>query len=164
MPSFSINNSRGGDRVWIVSLSSNSDNPYLLSLGLTPGTELQIISRTKSGSVIVAYNDNRIGLGAEIAHTIFVTNMPIEDKLVKTNYITYLRDLPVGTRGRVVGYDRAFLGYMGRLLSMGLLPGTEFTVIRHAFFHYPLQIELKGNLLNLRQQEADALCVEEIEE
>ncbi|MGH2414191.1 MAG: FeoA family protein [Microcystaceae cyanobacterium] len=77
---------------------------------------------------------------------------------------THLRDLPVGTKGCVVGYDKAFSGYIGKLLSMGLMPGTEFIVICHAPFDYSEQIEVQGFKLKLRKQEADALCVEEVEE
>lgn len=75
---------------------------------------------------------------------------------------TYLQDLPVGTKGCVVGYDKAFSGYRGKLLSMGLMPGTKFTVIRQASFNYPIQIEVQGLQLNLLKQEAAALCVEEV--
>lgn len=166
IPSFSLCHTQVGDRVCIVSLSNHSDNPYLRSLGLVPGIQLEIISRTPSGSVIVACSNNTIGLGAYIANFIRVTNMPIAiaDKTEKKNNTTYLRDLPVGTRGRIVGYDRVFRGYIGKLFSMGLTPGKEFTTIRHAFLDYPLQIEQEGKLLNLRKQEADALCVETIED
>lgn len=47
---------------------------HLLGTGLTPGAELQVISRTSSGSVIVALQDNHIGLGAGIAQRIMVTH------------------------------------------------------------------------------------------
>jgi ferrous iron transport protein A len=77
--------------------------------------------------------------------------------------MTYLKNLPVGAKGHIVGYDKAFRGYIGKLFSMGLKPGTEFTVIRQAFFEYPLQIEVAGNLLNLYKPEAEALCVEELD-
>ncbi|MBF2019301.1 MAG: ferrous iron transport protein A [Hydrococcus sp. C42_A2020_068] len=164
--SFPLSSAHVGDRVWIVSLSSNSDNPYLASLGLVPGTQLQVIRHTARGSAIVACGDNRIGLGACITNTILVTNRSIilEDKTTKAANITYLRDLPVGTRGRVVGYDKAFRGYIGKLLSMGLAPGTEFTAIRRSFLGYPLQIEVGGSLLDLCKPEADALCIEAIED
>ncbi len=77
---------------------------------------------------------------------------------------THLRDFPAGTKGYVVGYDKAFLGYQGKLLSMGLIPGQEFRVMRQASFNLPLQIEVQGRYLNLRKQEADALCVEEADD
>ncbi|NET58670.1 MAG: ferrous iron transport protein A [Symploca sp. SIO2E6] len=80
-----------------------------------------------------------------------------------TNCNTYLRDMPEETRVRVVGYEQAYLGYKGRLLSMGLTPGTEFTVIRHIPFNM-VEIEVQGLKLSLRKQEADALCVEEVDD
>jgi len=50
---------------------------------------------------------------------------------------TFLREIPIGKAGKVVGYDRALRGYKGKLLSMGLTPGTEFTVIRVALWGIP---------------------------
>lgn len=43
-----------------------------------------------------------------------------------------LRELAVGQRGRVVGFQRTAQAYKRKLLAMGLTPGTEFTVVRHA--------------------------------
>lgn len=80
--------------------------------------------------------------------------------LTVTNHI---KDLPIGTKAYIVGYDKVFGGYIGRLLSMGLTPGTTFTVVRHGMMGYPVQIEVRGCLLSLRKQEADALCVEELD-
>jgi ferrous iron transport protein A len=75
---------------------------------------------------------------------------------------TYLRDFPVGMKGYVVGYEQSFLGYQGKLLSMGLIPGKEFTVIRHASSNNSVEIDVQGFKLSLRKQEADALCVEAV--
>lgn len=158
-------NAKVGDRVWIVNLSDSSNNPYLLSLGFLPGNKLQVVSRTPSGSMVVTCSKNPIGLGIELTQSIYVTDKPMFLESTTDNQIvTYLREFPVGTKGRIVGYDKVFRGYTGKLLSMGLTPGTIFTVIRHAFLNYPLQIEVGGNLFNLRKPEADALCVEEIED
>ncbi len=78
--------------------------------------------------------------------------------------ITYLKQLPVGAKGYIVGYDRIFRGYQGKLISMGLFPGTEFILVRQASSLYtPLLIEVRGNLIGLRPPEADALCIEESE-
>lgn len=76
---------------------------------------------------------------------------------------TYLRELPIGTIGYIVGYDKIFRGYQGKLLSMGLTPGTQFIVIRQASKNWPIILEVKGNLVKLTQPEADALCIEEDE-
>ncbi len=78
---------------------------------------------------------------------------------------TYLKDLAIGSQGYIVGYDKAFLGYMGKLLKLGLAPNTSFIVIRHHFptlFSYI--IEVNGRLIQLSQPEADALCVESLDD
>lgn len=76
---------------------------------------------------------------------------------------TYLTEMAVGATGCIVGYDRAYSGYTGKLLAKGLAPGTTFILIRHACSEFPLQLEVKGNLLSLSKPEVDALCVEDID-
>ena len=73
-----------------------------------------------------------------------------------------LQEMALGSTGRVVGYEKAYQGYRGKLLSMGLTPGTEFTVIRVAPLGDPVEINVRGFYLSLRKQEADALIVEEV--
>ncbi|MGK7876986.1 MAG: ferrous iron transport protein A [Xenococcaceae cyanobacterium] len=165
--SFFLGTSRIGHRVKVVGFRGKGGINRLLSLGLIPGTEVQVISCTREGSVIVTVGDNRIGLGAGMAQRILVTDnrasIKRNEQQMKTNRSTFLRDMPVGARGRVVGYEKAYRGYKGKLLSMGLTPGTEFTVIRHAPLGDPVEIEVRGFKLSLRKQEANALCVEEVD-
>jgi ferrous iron transport protein A len=85
-----------------------------------------------------------------------------ENRQMETEITTQLRDMAPGTVGRVVGYDKTFSGYKGKLLSMGLTPGTEFLVIRIAPLGDPVEINVRGFYLSLRKQEADALVVEEV--
>lgn len=75
---------------------------------------------------------------------------------------TQIRNLPVGCMGRVIGYQKATRSYKGKLLAMGLTPGTEFIVTRHAPLGDPVEIKVRGFKLSLRQDEANALFVEEI--
>ena len=153
---------KAGDRVWIVGFKDGNVS-RLLDFGLVCGAELQVISCLSSGSVIVDLQGRHLGLGANTACQILVTKEPTIGKSHRAdvNPSTYLRDLPVGARGYVVGFDRVFLGYAGKLVAMGLKPGTVFTVLRHAFSHL-VEIEGQG-LISLQKQEADALCVEEVE-
>ncbi|MGB3265089.1 MAG: FeoA family protein [Microcoleus sp.] len=65
-----------------------------------------------------------------------------------------LRDLAVGSTGKVVGYKKTACGYKGKLLAMGLTLGTEFTVTRHAPLGYPVEILVRGFKLSLRKDEA----------
>lgn len=167
-----------GDRVWIVEITDKQVKSRLLALRLTPGTALAIVSRTLGGSIIVAFQDKQIGLGAGMVHKIMVTdaigtdgrsvasinrvstNSKVQPMNRDTN--TYLCNLPVGCRGRIVGYEQVTAGYKGRLLAMGLTPGTEFTVISHGSVGDPIAIEVQGCKLILQKHEADVLCIEEV--
>ena len=73
---------------------------------------------------------------------------------------TYLKDLKVGTVGEIVGYDKAFGGYIGKLRSMRLTPGTEFTVTHIASYGFPIVIRVDDLNIILRKPEAEALCIE----
>ncbi len=48
-----------------------------------------------------------------------------------------------------------------RLLAMGLLPGTEVTVVQVAPLGDPLEIEFRGMRLSLRRADAAALLLQE---
>jgi ferrous iron transport protein A len=70
--------------------------------------------------------------------------------------------LAVGQSGRILGYEPGGRAYRGKLLSMGLTPGTPFTVTRQAPMGDPVEIEVRGFNLSLRKAEAAALKVEPI--
>lgn len=76
---------------------------------------------------------------------------------------TYLHNLAVGSMGSVVGYDKAYGGYKGRLSAMGLTPGTVFTVVYRDLQDGSVELKVGAIALTLRKQEANALCVEELE-
>ncbi len=71
-----------------------------------------------------------------------------------------LRELKVGEAGRVVSLNREDRQYRKRLLAMGLLPGTEFTITRHAPLGDPVELRIRGFNLSLRKAEADIVQVE----
>ncbi|HEY9837597.1 MAG TPA: FeoA family protein [Vampirovibrionales bacterium] len=48
-------------------------------------------------------------------------------------------------------------------MSMGLTPGTEFQIIRHAPLGDPTEIKVRGFSLTLRKDAADALCIEKVD-
>ena len=165
--SFPLTKANIGDGLQIVRFTDKGSSRHFLTLGLRIGTELTLINRAPSGSVIVTFQDNRIGLGASMAEKIWVSNVIGISTNNKTNPIyretnTYLCNLPVGSRGRIVGYEQVTGGYKGRLLAMGLTPGTGFTLIGHAPDGDWVEIEVKGLRLSLRKHEADVLCIEEM--
>jgi ferrous iron transport protein A len=68
----------------------------------------------------------------------------------------------VGQQGRVVGLGRGNRSYREKLLSMGLTPGTEFTVVRLAPLGDPIEIVVRGYSVSLRKNEAEMLQVERL--
>ncbi len=65
-----------------------------------------------------------------------------------------------GEKGRVLHFAKGMKAYKQKLLSMGLTPGTEFTVLRVAPLGDPVEIKVRGSNLSLRKDEADIVNVE----
>ncbi|MGG6295573.1 FeoA family protein [Leptolyngbya sp. AN02str] len=168
-----------GDRVQIVSLNCGDANNRFIGMGLMPGVELEVISCTSTGSVIVALQDQRLGLGFKMAQRIRVidvaqipnghpdffsnrmTTMQTTSSALSSVEIctVKLRDVAIGATLRVVGYEPTARDYKRKLLAMGLTPGTELQVKRHAPLGDPTEVTVRGFQLSLRKAEADALIV-----
>ncbi|MGV2829745.1 FeoA family protein [Myxosarcina sp. GI1(2024)] len=75
---------------------------------------------------------------------------------------TSIRELSQGTVAIVVGFDRAYGGYIGKLLMKGLTPGTAFIASNVSLPAGFSEIILPTKILRLSKPEVDALCVEPI--
>lgn len=73
-----------------------------------------------------------------------------------------LGDMKTGDKGRIIKIHPGEKVYRQRLMSMGLLPGTEFTVSRIAPLGDPVEITVRGFALSLRKNEASILQIEEV--
>lgn len=71
--------------------------------------------------------------------------------------------MKVGDKGRITRIQAGEKVYRHRLVSMGLLPGTEFTVSRIAPLGDPIEITVRGFALSLRKGEASILHIEEVQ-
>lgn len=165
-----------GDRLWVVQIKGGHRMVRRLTdVGIVQGSEITVVSRTESGSVIVALQGCRIGLGAGMAHRVIVTATQQEVDLTgihqSSTHATqqgdsvipktlHLGALAVGQSGRIVGYERGSRAYREKLLAMGLTPGTHFTLTRQAPMGDPIELEVRGFKLSLRKGEAAALQVE----
>ena len=70
-----------------------------------------------------------------------------------------LRQMQVGQQGRIVRVESS--GELGRRIrDMGLVPGTEFSVIGRAPLKDPVALRLRDFTLTLRNNEADHILVE----
>lgn len=73
-----------------------------------------------------------------------------------------LNELQIGDTGRIIGIKPGEKYYRQRLLSMGLLPGTEFKIQRVAPLGDPIELAVRGYALSLRRDEASILQVEKV--
>ena len=71
-----------------------------------------------------------------------------------------IKDLTIGSCGRVTGYATDDRAYREKLLRMGLVRGAEFKYTRMAPLGDPIEISIHGFKLSLRKDEANALEVE----
>jgi len=69
-------------------------------------------------------------------------------------------DLKRGDTATITGLHKGPNQYRKRLLSMGLTPGTPFTVLHIAPMGDPIAISVRGITLSLRRQEANLLGIE----
>lgn len=158
---YSLATAKPGSILYIVGFPGKQGEAKLKSMGLSKGTKLQIVHKQPSGSVFLTTKGKSLAVGAGMANQIMVSDCPLANSEAEA-IITYIRQMKVGSVGQVVGYDQVRRGYKGRLLSMGLTPGTKFKIVRIAPLGDPVEIKLRGFHLSLRKQEADALVVEEI--
>jgi ferrous iron transport protein A len=70
--------------------------------------------------------------------------------------------LKVGQKARITALLSGDKLYRQRLISLGLIPGTEFIVSRMAPFGDPIEILVRGFALSLRKAEASILQIEEV--
>jgi Fe2+ transport system protein FeoA len=74
-----------------------------------------------------------------------------------------LSDLRMGDKAKVRGFYPCNPHYLQQLLAMGLVPDTEFTVIRVAPLGDPVEIKLNTISLCVRKREGAVLQLERVE-
>ncbi len=77
---------------------------------------------------------------------------------------TSVRELSLGFVAIIVGYDKAYGGYIGKLTALGLTPGRKFIVLDRSSQEQSVVILLSEKVIRLSKPEANALCVEEMRE
>lgn len=82
--------------------------------------------------------------------------------MLSIDSVMMLKHLSVGDKATICRFNPTAKAYRRKLLSMGLTPGTPFTVVRVAPMGDPVEIRVRGSALSLRKDEADALEVEKI--
>jgi ferrous iron transport protein A len=73
-----------------------------------------------------------------------------------------LKNMKIGARAKIIALHAAEKVYRHKLISMGLIPGTELVISRKAPLGDPIEIVVRGFSLSLRKDEADILELQEI--
>tara|TARA_Y100001956_G_C4104034_1_gene179071 strand:- start:872 stop:1099 length:228 start_codon:yes stop_codon:yes gene_type:complete len=71
-----------------------------------------------------------------------------------------LSQLQQGQKATITGFNELSNDVRKKLMVMGLLPQTSVTLIRRAPMGDPLQVEVRGVSLAVRENIAEAICVE----
>jgi|GEM_PF-1066567 len=162
---YPLSQAKVGSSVWIVGFTQKAKRSRLLGMGLIPGIKLEIVNQQPGGSVIVTHQDHDLGLSVEIASKILVANEPLSNKEEKIDPKprSYLREMPVGTRVRILGYDESMVKHRGNLFCMGLTPKTLITVFQNAHQEETILIKVECFYVSLSREEADALIIETVD-
>ena len=75
---------------------------------------------------------------------------------------TSIATMQPGDQARIIGFEKGQRDYRQKLLSMGMVPGTEFSLTRVAPLGDPVEVSVRGFAMSLRKAEADMLKVERI--
>ncbi|MCC0176476.1 ferrous iron transport protein A [Waterburya agarophytonicola K14] len=73
---------------------------------------------------------------------------------------TSIDELSLGSVGIVAGYSLIYGGYIGKLISKGLIPGTFFVLLNSDLVRGTVQIMLKEKIIILSKPEVNALCID----
>lgn len=152
---------REGVRAEVVLLRAGREMERRLGeMGIRVGVSVEVVRRVDNGPLLVAVGDTRVALGAGMADkTIVRAGAGIQNEKGRS-MSTLLQDLAVGEGGRVVGFLKGSSEYRKKLLALGVIPGTPFSVTRVAPLGDPVEISVRGFLLTLRKHETAVLIVE----
>lgn len=73
-----------------------------------------------------------------------------------------LKDMAIGSKGRVKSMNTSTPEYRRRLLMLGVTPGSTLEVIRVAPLGDPIELRIRGCLITVRKDEAEILDIEPI--
>ncbi len=128
----------------------------LATMGLRKGDEVEVITNTGAGQLVIAVNATRLALGRGIAKKIMVKS----DGRARRPAVN-LSALREGQAGTVV-HVRGEGSFRRRLLEMGFLRGTDVYVEKYAPLKDPIELILMGYHVSLRVEEAARVEVENV--
>ncbi len=73
-----------------------------------------------------------------------------------------LAQLAVKEKAKIIGFAKGVSSNKQKLMSMGVIRGTECEVVRVAPLGDPVEIIIKGYSLSLRKDEAESILIEKV--
>lgn len=73
-----------------------------------------------------------------------------------------MNSIKKGDVAEIIAINEGEPAYRAKLLALGLLPGTQFSVIRKAPLGDPIEILVRGYRLSLRKKEAAMLKIKQV--
>ena len=129
----------------------------ILSLGLLPGTVIEIMERDDSGTRIRT-PDGESWLASVFATSINVVEAPPEPE----EDVMRLSALEPGDLGTVVTLDSRGLTRR-RFMDLGVVPGTAIESVMEAVFGEPTAYRVRDTLIALRKEQANQIWIRPVE-
>ena len=130
----------------------------LAHMGLYHGSELRVLSSSRSGPARVNIKGSQVGLGRGMASKVLVTRI-IDEKNPPDKLFT-LRDYKEGQRGKIIDV-RGAGKFKKRITEMGFIKGAEIYVEKYAPLRDPIEFIVKGYHVGLRRDEAEKIIMTE---
>ncbi len=154
--SLSLASAKVGEHVQIKEFTGGSGmQNRLATLGLRSGDEVEILTNSGHGPLVLALNCSRLALGRGIAQKIIVLPNGRQKGEKPQVRLSQLTEGQKATIVRVTGGG----AFRRRLMEMGFLKGTEITVEKYAPLQDPMELVLKGYHVSLRVCEAAQVFV-----
>ena len=154
--SVSLASAKEGEHVHIKGFSGGKEmQTRLATIGLRSGDEVEVITNSGHGPLVLAMNCKRLALGRGIAQKIMILPNRRQKGERPEVRLSQLKKGQKATLIRVTGNS----AFRRRLMEMGFLQGTEITVEKYAPLQDPMELIVKGYHVSLRVCEAAQLFV-----
>ena len=145
-----------GEHVKIKEFSGGREMQMrLAAIGLRSGDEVEVITNSGHGPLVLALNCRRLAVGRGIAQKIMISPNTRQQRARPEARLSQLKEGQKATLIRVTGSG----AFRRRLMEMGFLQGTEITVEKYAPLHDPMELIVKGYHVSLRVCDAAQLFV-----
>jgi DtxR family Mn-dependent transcriptional regulator len=134
----------------------------ILAAGIRLGQTIRVLERNPR-QIVLSDGEQEYRLAPAVASNVYVTSISESDQLRRT--AVPLTEIELGQRVEVVMLDEALQGFTRRrFLDLGLTPGTRVEPELGTFFGDPRGYRVRGTLIALRREQAEAIWVRPLRE